>query len=76
MAILRAQLQGGGAAVHSIGADGKLKSAVLGVYDGIIEAAADLQLERCGDFGPGSLLYCLADGQVYVKTGQGQWEGV
>lgn len=74
MAILRTQLQGNGATVHRKDADGQTVSAVLGVYDGIIETAADLQLDRCTEFSPGSLLYCLADGRLYVKTGQGQWE--
>ena len=44
-------------------------------YDGIVETAADLAAEsRLAEMDPGSLMYCLADKGVYVKTPSGSWE--
>lgn len=76
MAILRAELKGKETFTHTRRADGTLGTRVLGVYDGIIETAADLALPRTEDFAPGSLLFCLDDQGLYIKNSAGQWQGV
>ena len=76
MAILRAELKGAGAVTYERQADGTLSSQVHGIYDGIVESAADLALPRTGGFDPGSMLYCLGDHSLYVKTSQNQWEAI
>lgn len=44
-------------------------------FDGIVETIADLTGEpRLGRLAPGSMMYCLEDGRVYVKTSAGEWE--
>jgi len=44
-------------------------------YDGIVETVGDLSAEpRLETMDPGSLMYCLADKGVYVKTPSGSWE--
>ena len=44
-------------------------------FDGIVEAVADLTAEtRLARMAPGSMMYCLSDGKVYVKTSAGSWE--
>ena len=76
MALIRAELQGDPKEVFRQREDGSLETESRGVYDGIIEAASDLTLSRLGDFDPGSMLYCLDDGSVYVKNSQGVWTEV
>ena len=76
MAILRTELQGRGAITHTRTAEGQLQSVCRGIYDGIAEAAADLTAEQTAALAPGSLMYCLAEQSVCVKTGSGTWEAV
>jgi hypothetical protein len=59
MAIIRRELQG--------------RSAVTNLFDGICEAAADLQSDEAGRWVEGSMLYCLDDGKLYVKGSDGTW---
>ncbi len=74
MAILRKELQGKGSLINSRNDAGQLQSVCLGIYDGIAEAAADLSEEQTASFSPGSLMYCLANRNLYIKTQSGQWE--
>lgn len=53
------------------------------VWDGIVETAADLQQLSAAqpgsgarDFGPGSLMFCLGDGKLYVKKEDLSWAEV
>ena len=73
MALLRAELKGTGRLNYRKQAGGEPEAAVTGIYEGIVEAAADLALPRLGSFDPGSLLYCLENGGIYVKNSQGSW---
>ena len=75
MAILRAKLTGSGRTVHRQEGDA-LRSALLGVFEGIVETPADLELPQTANYDPGSLFYCLSDGGLYVKNSLEQWEGV
>lgn len=67
MALIRAEQQG--------------SRPVSQVYDGIVETAADLTalagLPEPGSagrrIGPGSLMFCLADGRLYAKKSDGTW---
>ena len=43
---------------------------------GIVETPADLELPQTADYDPGSLFYCLSDGELYVKNSLEQWEEV
>ncbi len=75
MAILRAQLTGSGRTVHrQEGA--AIRSVLRGVFEGIAETPADLELPQTADYDPGSLFYCLSDGGLYVKNSLEQWEEV
>ncbi len=76
MSILRAELKGKGTIVHHLQEGTNLCSKCSGVYDGIIESAADLGLSRTGDFLPGSMLLCLSNGKIYVKDSSNQWQEV
>ena len=74
MSLLRAELIGKGNITKYSLNDGSLGVKFSGVYDGIIESVNDLSLPRLIEFSPGSLMYCLADKGVYVKTPSGSWE--
>lgn len=76
MAILRTELVGRGFVSHHARPGGAPESRARGIYDGIVETAQDLFLPRNADFAPGSLMFCMADRCVYVKTGGGSWEAV
>ena len=44
-------------------------------YDGIVETVGDLTAEpRLAAMDSGSMMYCLADKGLYVKTAAGSWE--
>ena len=60
MAIIRRELQG--------------RAAVTNLFDGICEAAADLNSEEAGRWVAGSLMYCKADGKLYLKGADGTWD--
>lgn len=74
MAIIRAELQGKGTVRHQKDEGGNLSTVTSGVFDGIAETAADLLTEQVKDFAPGSIIFCLSDHKLYVKTGAGEWE--
>ena len=76
MAILRTELQGRGVASHSLTESGQLKSVCVGICVGIAVAVADLTAAQTASYAPGSMMYCLAEKSVYVKTGSGTWEEV
>lgn len=76
MSILRAELQGTGTRSHYTREDGRLGTRVSGIFDGIVETEADLDLPATADFEPGSLMLCLANKHVYVKNSQERWEEV
>lgn len=76
MAILRKELVGRGFVSHHTRPGGTLESKVHGIYDGIVETAQDLSQPRSADFDPGSMMFCLDDRCLYVKTSSGSWEGV
>ena len=60
MAIIRRELQG--------------RAAVTNLYDGICELAADLQSDEAGRWVEGSMMYCEADGKLYIKGADGTWD--
>lgn len=74
MALLRAELRGNPRTELLQRQDGSLGAQSRGIYDGIIEAARDLALDWLTVCDPGSLLYCLEDGAIYVKSSAGTWE--
>lgn len=41
-----------------------------GIYDAICETTADVGPDT---WEAGSMIFCIADGNVYVKTPNGQW---
>lgn len=57
MAVLRATPQGG----------------TTNCLDGIIQTTADFSSDRLIAASTGSLMYCLADGKLYCKTGDNSW---
>ena len=71
MALLRAELKGAASLTNFRREDGS-----VGLYDGVIEREADLSLPRLGDFAPGSLLFCLENGDLYIRDGAGAWKAV
>ena len=76
MAILRAELKGKGITIHHTQEGGAVCSRVHGVYEGIVETAGDLALPRNEVFDPGSIMLCLADNSLYIKTSLNQWEEI
>ena len=60
MAIIRRELQG--------------RAAVTNLYDGICELAADLQSDEAARWVEGSMMYCEADGKLYIKGADGTWD--
>ena len=76
MALLRAELKGAASLTNFRREDGSVGSKAVGLYDGVIEREADLSLPRLGDFAPGSLLFCLENGNLYIKSGGDEWEAV
>lgn len=73
MALLRAELKGEGRINYHRQAGESPKPGVLGLYEGIIEAAADLALPRLESFDPGSMLFCMENDKIYIKNSQGVW---
>lgn len=73
MALLRAELKGEGRINYHRQAGEAPKPGVLGLYEGIIEAAADLALPRLESFDPGSMLFCMENGKIYIKNSQDVW---
>lgn len=57
MAVLRATPQGG----------------TTNCLDGIVQTTDDFSSDRLTAAAVGSLMYCLADGKLYCKTGSGEW---
>lgn len=76
MAILRAELKGKAITTHHTQEGGNVRSRVHGVYEGIVETTDDLTLPRTEDFDPGSIMLCLADNSLYIKTSLNQWEEI
>ena len=73
MAILRTQLTSGVRTAHR--QEGiVLRSTFRGIFEGIVEVPADLELPQTANYDPGSLSYCLSDGGLYVKNSQEQWD--
>lgn len=60
MAIIRRELQG--------------RSAVTNLFDGICELTADLQSDEAARWVEGSMMYCKADGKLYIKGSNGTWD--
>ncbi len=73
MAIIRTELQGAGTRSHSFDAHGNMTTVQRGVYDVLVESAADLGADPAAVFGIGSMAYCLGDGKLYVKKSDGTW---
>ena len=73
MALLRAELKGAGRTLCQKQAGAQPRSETLGVYEGIVETTSDLSLPRLATFDPGSMLYCMSNNSIYVKTSQGNW---
>lgn len=73
MALLRAELKGEGRITYQKQAGEPPKAEMLGIYEGVIEEAADLALPRLELFDPGSMMYCLEDDSLYIKNSQGSW---
>jgi ssDNA-binding replication factor A large subunit len=48
----------------------------VGVYDAIAEAQADLSSDQAVEYAPGSMVYCLQEDSLNVKTASGLWEEV
>lgn len=76
MAILRTELQGRAAVTHRKNEDGSLAAATLGVFDAIAESQADLTAGQTEAYAPGSMIYCLQEDSLHVKTASGLWEEV
>lgn len=76
MALLRAELKGSGQVINLRREDGTVGTKVTGIYEGIIETAEDLTAPRLGDFGQGSLLFCMENKSLYVKNSSGEWEAI
>ena len=76
MAIINTRLQGSGTVFHYTGEDGSKQSRTCGIYEGIVESPEDLSDARTASFTPGSLMFCIADGGVYVKGSDGIWKDV
>ena len=74
MAILMTQLLGRGTVSHRKNEQGDLLTAAKGVFEGIAEASSDLTPEQTAACAPGSMMYCLQEHSVYVKSGSGHWE--
>lgn len=73
MALLRAELKGEGRLNYHRQAGEEPKPGILGLYEGIVETLSDLALPRLASFDPGSMLYCMEDGGIYIKNSQGNW---
>ena len=76
MAILRKELQGNGVITHHKTEGGALAAATVGVFDAIAESEADLATAQTATFAPGSMVYCMQEGSLHVKTASGLWEEV
>ncbi len=55
MAIIRTELQGAGTRSHSFDAHGNMTTVQRGVYDVLVESAADLGADPAAVFGIGSM---------------------
>ena len=75
MALLRAELQGRSRSTQQKRAGGLTGAVSHGIYDGIVDTQSDLYSDCCARFDAGSIMLCLADKQLYVKGGDGQWIG-
>lgn len=76
MAILRRELQGKGTVLHREKQDGSKESVTVGVYDAIAEAQADLSSDQAVEYAPGSMVYCLQEDSLHIKTTAGIWTEV
>lgn len=76
MAILRTELQGRAAVMHRKNENGSLSAAAVGIFDAIAESETDLSAEQTESFAPGSMIYCLAQNSLHIKTTSGLWEEV
>ena len=76
MAILRTELQGSGVLTQHKTENGSLAAVTVGVFDAIAETEADLAAAQTAAFAPGSMVYCLQEGSLHVKSASGLWEEV
>ena len=76
MAILRTELHGSGV-LTQLKAENESPAAVtVGVFDAIAETEADLAAPRTAAFAPGSMVYCIQEESLHIKTTAGLWEEV